>query len=432
MSNLDQKTLHQETLATHAGHDSATAPHGSVNVPLYLTNAFDFGTSERGAKLFALQELGQIYTRLTNPTVDALEARIAAVEGGKGGISASSGSAAIFNSIINLAGAGDNIIVAKKIYGGSSALLNNTLKNFGITSKIFDSDNADDLESLIDDKTKAIFFESLSNPQIAVADTQKIAKIADKYGVVTITDNTVATPALYQPLKHGADVSVSSATKYICGNGSVMGGVIATSEHLNAKLKSNKRYPYFNEPEINYHGLVFASLPDDFDLFTLRIKVILLRDIGACLSPFNAWQLLNGLETLNVRMDAVSKSALKIAEFLESHPKVKSVNYPALKSSPNYEKIQANFKNGGASGLMAFEVSDKETALKIANSTKIFRVMVNIGDSKSIITHPASTTHAQLSEADQLKVGISGGLIRLSIGLENTDDLINDLKSALA
>lgn len=424
--------LHQETLATHYAHDSAKEAHGSVNVPLYLTNAYDFGTSESGANRFALKELGQIYSRLTNPTVDVLEARIAAVEGGKGGISAASGSAAIFNAIVNLAGAGDNIIVAKKIYGGSAALLHNTLKNFGITAKTFDSDNGDDLEALIDDKTKAIFFESLSNPQIAVADTDKIAKIADKHGVVSIVDNTVASPALYQPLSHGTDVSVHSGTKYICGNGSVLGGLIATNAKLNAKLRGNSRYPYFNEPEPNYHGLVFASLSDDFDLFTLRIKTILLRDIGACLSAFNAWQLIQGLETLNVRMRAISASALKVAKFLESHPKVKSVNYPALESSANYERVKANFIEGLASGLLAFEVADKETALKVANGTEIFRVMVNIGDSKSIITHPASTTHAQLSEAEQIKAGISGGLIRLSVGLENTDDLINDLKKALS
>lgn len=426
------KNLAQETLATHYGYDSAKESYGSVNVPLYLTNAYDFGTSQVGANRFALKELGQIYSRLTNPTLDVLEARIAAVEGGKGGISAASGSAAIFYAIINLAKAGDNIIVAKKIYGGSAALLHNTLKNFGITAKTFDSDNGDDLESLIDDKTRAIFFESLSNPQIAVANTDKITAIADKYGVVSIVDNTVATPALYQPLKHGADVSVHSATKYICGNGSVLGGLIATSAKLNAKLRSNARYAYFNEPEPNYHGLVFASLPDDFDLFTLRIKTILLRDIGACLSAFNAWQLISGLETLNVRMKAISASALKVAEFLESHPKVKSVNYPALKSSPNYERVKTNFTEALASGLLAFEVADEETALKVANSTQIFRVMVNIGDSKSIITHPASTTHAQLSKAEQEKAGISGGLIRLSVGLENADDLINDLKKALS
>ncbi len=423
--------LHQETLATHFAHDSATAPHGSVGVQLYLTNAYDFGTSERGAKLFALQELGSIYSRITNPTIDVLESRIAAIEGGRAGISSATGSAAIFNSIINLASVGDNIIVAEKIYGGSTALLTNTLKNFGINAKIFDSENADDLENLIDDKTKAIFFESLSNPQISVADTDKITKIADKYGVVTVVDNTVATPMLYQPLKHGADVSVHSATKYICGNGSVMGGLIATNEKLNAKLRGNKRYPYFNDPEINYHGLVFADLPDDFDIFTLRIKIVLLRDIGATLSPFNAWGLIQGLETLSIRMDAISKSALKIAEFLEQHPKVKNVNYPALASSKANAKIKANFKNAQASGLLAFEVADKETAMKIANNTKIFRVMVNIGDSKSIITHPASTTHAQLNEADQLKAGITAGLIRLSVGLENTEDLINDLKNAL-
>lgn len=424
------QNLHPQTLATHAGYDSKKEQNGSVAVPLYLSNAFDFGTSETAAARFALAELGPIYSRLTNPTLDIFEARIAALEGAAGAISASSGSAATFYAIANIAGAGDNIIISNKIYGGSTALLNNTLKNFGITAKIFDVENPSSLEALIDDKTKAIFFESLSNPQIAVANTEEIVKIADKHGVITIVDNTVATPILYQPLKHGADVSLHSATKYICGNGSVLGGAIASAAHTNKKLAGNARYPLFNEPEANYHGLVYANLVEHFDIFTIRIKTILLRDIGATLSAFNAWQLIQGLETLSVRIKAISDSALKIAKFLSGVKGIKAVNYPGLESSPYYNYVKQNFTDGAASGLISFELENKEIAHKVANSTEIFRVIVNIGDSKSIITHPASSTHSQL-DADGLKnAGISGGLIRLSIGLEDADDLIADLTNA--
>ena len=424
------QNLHQETLATHAGYNSQKEQNGAVAVPLYLSNAFDFGTSQTAAARFALQELGPIYSRLTNPTVDVFEARVGALENAAGAISASSGSAAIFYAIANIASAGDNIIISNKIYGGSTALLGNTLKNFGINAKIFDVENPNSLESLIDAKTKAIFFESLSNPQIAVANTQEIVKIADKHGIITITDNTVATPILYQPLNHGVNVSVHSATKYICGNGAVLGGVIASAKSTNQKLANNPRYPLFNEPEANYHGLVFANLVEHFDIFTIRIKTILLRDIGASLSPFNAWQLIQGLETLSVRIKAISQSALKIAEFLSNTKGVKAVNYPGLKSSPYYEYVSKNFADGLASGLISFELESKELANEVVNSTELFRVIVNIGDSKSIITHPASSTHSQL-DADGLKnAGISAGLIRLSVGLENVDDLILDLQKA--
>lgn len=424
------QNLHQETLATHAGYNSQKEQNGAVAVPLYLSNAFDFGTSQTAAARFALQELGPIYSRLTNPTVDVFEARVGALENAAGAISASSGSAAIFYAIANIASAGDNIIISNKIYGGSTALLGNTLKNFGISAKIFDVENPSSLESLIDAKTKAIFFESLSNPQIAVANTQEIVKIADKHGIITITDNTVATPILYQPLNHGVNVSVHSATKYICGNGAVLGGVIASAKSTNQKLANNPRYPLFNEPEANYHGLVFANLVEHFDIFTIRIKTILLRDIGASLSSFNAWQLIQGLETLSVRIKAISQSALKIAEFLSNTKGVKAVNYPGLKSSPYYEYVSKNFTDGLASGLISFELESKELANEVVNSTELFRVIVNIGDSKSIITHPASSTHSQL-DADGLKnAGISAGLIRLSVGLENVDDLILDLQKA--
>ncbi|AGZ81776.1 O-acetylhomoserine aminocarboxypropyltransferase/cysteine synthase family protein [Campylobacter fetus] len=422
--------MQKETLATHFGYNSKDG-HGTMAVPIYQSTAYDFGSCETAANRFALKELGQIYSRLTNPTLDVFEARIAALEGAKAAISTSSGQAAIFYSIANLAEAGDNIIVAQKIYGGATTLLTHTIKRFGIKAKIFDSDSADDLEALIDDKTKAIFFETLSNPQIAISNVEKIVQIANRHNIVTVADNTVATPILFNPLKKGVDVVVHSASKYISGQGLSVAGAIASRDGLNDKLVSNPRYAHFNTPDESYHGLVYSNLAGMFDLFTLRIRLSLLRDIGATLSAFNAFQLIQGLETLSIRIKEHSKNALKVAEFLEKHPKVKSVNYPGLASSKLNSYVKANFTDGLASGLLSFDVGDAKTAAKILNNVKIFSVVVNIGDSKSIITHPASTTHQQLSKKELEDAGVSEGLIRLSIGLENADDLINDLKEAM-
>lgn len=417
----------QETLALHHGYDKQN--FGTMSVPIYQTTAYDFETAERAANLFALKELGPIYTRLNNPTTDVLEARAAAVEYGEAAIATASGQAAIFFAVANLAEAGDNILVAKKIYGGATTLLTHTLKRFGIKAKVFDSDSADDLESLIDDSTKAIFFETLSNPQIAIPNIEKIVQIAQKYNIISIADNTVATPILLQPLTLGVDVVVHSASKYISGQGSAIGGLIVEAKGLNAKLIGNPRYPQFNEPDESYHGLVYATLP--FPIFSLRVRLSLIRDIGAVISPFNSWLLIQGLETLSVRIKEHARNAYKVASFLASHPKVKSVSYPALESDPQHERAKKYFKEGMTSGLLSFEVESLEKAKYILNTTKLFSVVVNIGDSKSIITHPASTTHQQLSKEELEKAGVKEGVIRLSIGLENADDLIEDLKIAL-
>ncbi len=419
--------MHQETLALHYGYDKQA--FGTMSVPVYQTTAYDFGSAETAADRFALRELGPIYTRLNNPTTDVLEARIAALESAEAAIATASGQAAIFYAIANLAEAGDNIIVAKKIYGGATTLLTHTLKRFGIHAKVFESDHADDLEALIDDKTKAIFFESLSNPQIAIPNIEKIVSIAQKHAVVTVCDNTVATPILFQPLLSGIDVSVHSASKYINGQGSAIGGLIVEAKGLNAKLIGNPRYAHFNEPDESYHGLVYASLP--FPIFSLRIRLSLIRDIGATLSPYNAWLLIQGLETLALRMKEHSSNAYKVAAFLKAHPKVINVSYPGLESDPLHVRAKRYFKNAQTSGLLSFEVEGLAFAKQILNTTKLFSVVVNIGDSKSIITHPASTTHQQLSKEELEKAGIKEGLIRLSIGLENVDDLIEDLKIAL-
>ncbi|MCI6989653.1 MAG: aminotransferase class I/II-fold pyridoxal phosphate-dependent enzyme [Campylobacter sp.] len=421
--------MKKETLAIRAGYDSSSA-FGAMAVPIYLTTAYDFQTAEMGAKRFSLQDLGPIYTRLNNPTNDVLEKRIAELECGVAGIATSSGQSAIFGSIINLAAVGDNILVSDKIY--SNVLLNNILKRFGITSKLFDAENPENLENLIDDKTKVIFFETLSNPQISVSKTKEIANIANKHGIVTVVDNTVATPILYNPIKDGVDVVVHSASKYISGQGLSLGGLVVSGKNTNKKLIDNSRYTHFNEPDETYHGLVYASVAEVFDIFTLRFRFCILRELGLTASPFNAFQLIQGLETLDVRVRRHSENALKVAKFLESHSKVKAVNYPGLENSKANSIIKKSFADGLASGLLSFEVDSFETAKKVADNTEIFSVVVNIGDSKSIITHPASTTHSQLSEEEQLRVGIKPGLIRLSIGLENADDLIEDLRKALA
>ncbi|MBE0490926.1 MAG: O-acetylhomoserine aminocarboxypropyltransferase/cysteine synthase [Sulfurospirillum sp.] len=417
----------QETLALHYGYEHDG--FGTMAVPLYQTTAYDFGSAQKAANLFALKELGPIYTRLNNPTTDVFEARIAAVEGGEASLATASGQAAIFFAIANLAEAGDNILVARKIYGGSTTLLTHTLKRFGIQAKTFESDKADDLEALIDDKTKAIYFESLSNPQIAIPNIEKIVSIAQKHNIVSICDNTVATPILLQPLKLGVDVVVHSASKYITGQGLAIGGVIITRFGLNEKLIKNPLYPQFNEPDESYHGLVYADLP--FPLFTLRARLSLLRDIGAVPSPFSSWLFIQGLETLSIRMKQHSSNAYKVAKYLKSHPKVKSVNYPGLEDDPQHDKAVKYFKDAQTSGLLSFEVEDFESAKNILDSTKIFAVVVNIGDSKSIITHPASTTHQQLSSEELEVADIPEGLIRLSIGLESSEDLIADLAQAI-
>ncbi|WP_373032167.1 O-acetylhomoserine aminocarboxypropyltransferase/cysteine synthase family protein [Sulfurovum sp.] len=418
--------MHEQTLAVHAGYEKDA--QGTMAVPIYMSTAYEFRDTEHAANLFALKELGNIYTRLMNPTTDVFEKRFAALEGGVAAIGTASGMAAIFYAIANVAEAGDNIIVAKQVYGGTTTLTGHTLKRFGIETRYFNVRNPSEIEALVDDKTKIILFESITNPSIDVADFDAIVAIANKHNILTCVDNTVATPILCKPLEHGCDLSVHSASKYTTGQGLAIGGVIVERHNLVEKIKGNPRYAHFNEPDASYHGLVYSDVP--LPLFTLRTRLALLRDLGAAPSPFNSWLYIQGIETLPLRMKQHSSSALAIAEYLEAHPKVGKVNYPGLKSDANYELGQKYFK-GGHSGLLSFEVADKETAQKIADSTEIFSLVVNIGDSKSIITHPASTTHQQLSAQELIEAGVPGGLVRLSVGIEDTQDLIDDLAKAL-
>ncbi len=419
--------MHEQTLAIHAGYDKDSM--GTMAVPIYQTTAYEFRDTEHAANLFALKELGNIYTRLMNPTTDVFEKRFAALEGGVAAIGTASGMAAIFYAIANVAEAGDNIIVAKQVYGGTTTLTGHTIKRFGIETRYFNVNNPSEIEALVDKKTKIILFESITNPSIDVADFDAIVAIANKYNILTCVDNTVATPILCKPFEYGVDIVVHSTSKYTTGQGLALGGILVERHDLVEKIKGNARYSHFNEPDESYHGLIYSDLP--LPLFTLRVRLALMRDLGATPAPFNSWLNIQGLETLPLRMKQHSSSALAIAEFLEAHPKVKKVNYPGLKSDVNYKNAQKYLK-GGFSGLLSFEVEDKETAQKIADSTEIFAVVVNIGDSKSIITHPASTTHQQLSAQELKDAGVPGGLIRLSVGLEDTRDLIDDLTRALA
>ncbi|MCI2236600.1 aminotransferase class I/II-fold pyridoxal phosphate-dependent enzyme [Helicobacter sp. CaF467b] len=428
MPNLTHNNFSQETLALHAGYTYDS--QRTLSVPIYQNTAYSFESLQQAAARFGLQELGNIYSRLTNPTTDILGARLAAIEGGAFGVPTSSGSAAIFYALVNLAQNGDNIVFSNKIYGGTQTLLVHTLKRFGIEARVFDIDDIDNtLEKVIDSKTKAIFFESLSNPQIAIADAEKITKIAKAHGIVSVCDNTVATAFLHKPFDYGVDIAVYSLSKYVNGQGSALGGAVIERNGLNELIKDNPRYLPFNTPDESYHGLVYASLP--LPIFSIRLITEWLRNIGATLSPQNAWIILQGLETLELRIQKHSANALEVAKFLESHPKVKSVNYPALSSNPYHHLVNKYFTNNQCSGLISFESESFEEAQKICNALELFAIVANIGDSKSLIIHPASTTHSQLSQKELDLAGITPATIRLSIGLESPLDLIADLKQAL-
>ncbi|EAK2185552.1 aminotransferase class I/II-fold pyridoxal phosphate-dependent enzyme [Campylobacter jejuni] len=419
--------FNKETLALHGAYNFDT--QRSISVPIYQNTAYNFENLDQAAARFNLQELGNIYSRIGNPTSDVLGQRLANVEGGAFGIPVSSGMAACFYALVNLASSGDNVAYSNKIYGGTQTLISHTLKNFGIEAREFDIDDLDSLEKVIDQNTKAIFFESLSNPQIAIADIEKITQIAKKHKIVSICDNTVATPFLLQPFKHGVDIIVHSLSKYVSGQGSALGGALIERKDLNDLLKNNDRYKAFNTPDPSYHGLNLNTL--DLPIFSIRIIITWLRDLGASLAPQNAWLLLQGLETLAVRIEKHSQNAEKVANFLNSHPDIKGVNYPTLASNAYHNLFKKYFDKNFASGLLSFEAKDYEHARRICDKTQLFLLAANLGDSKSLIIHPASTTHSQLSEEELQKAGIKKTTVRLSIGLENSDNLIADLKQAI-
>ena len=402
----------------------------SIDTPLYMTTAYDFGSAEFAASSFMLEQgTDNVYTRVGNPTNAALEEKISELEGGSGALATASGMSAITYAILNIAESGDNIIASNQLYGGTITLFSQTFKKLGIEVRFFDIDATEDISDLIDEKTKCIFFETISNPSIDLPDFESIITIANQHNLLTIVDNTVATPILCQPLLLGIDIVVHSASKYITGQGTAIGGLIIERKNLVQKIKDNSRYKYFNEPETSYHGLVFSDCPASSILFTFRTRMIVLRDTGACMSPFNAWIFIQGLETLSLRIMEHSKNALKVAKWLSEQNIVKQVNYPLLETDANYTKA-TRYLSKGASGLVSFEVKDFKMAKSILDNVEIFSIVANIGDSKSIINHSASTTHQQLSKAELKKAGISEGLIRLSVGIEYCDDLIDDLKKS--
>ena len=412
--------MKKETIAINYGYKKDN--NRTMNIPIYQTTAYEYESIESAAKLFALEEEGNIYTRIGNPTTEIFEKRIAKLEGGISAMAVASGMASIFYSIANLVKQGDNVIASTKLYGGTITLLTQTLKSFGVEVKYFDVHKSEELNNLIDNKTKVIIFESIANPALSVPDFETIVNIADKKGVVTICDNTIATPFGCQPIKLGVDVVVHSASKYIVGNGSAIAGVLVESKKCKTKLKNNE---YFSKPDESYHGLVYL---DKFqNPFIARAKLALLRDFGAVISPFNSWLLLQGLETLSLRVKQHSKSAKKIAKFLQKQGF--KVNYPFLKSNLNYKFAKKYLKYGG--GIISFEVDTYEQAKQIVKKLKLFSLVTNIGDSKSIVTHPASTTHQQLTKQELKEAGVPEGLIRLSIGLENVNDLIKDLEKGI-
>ena len=421
------KKLHFETLQLHVGQEQADPATDSRAVPIYQTTSYVFHNSQHAADRFGLRDAGNIYGRLTNSTQDVLEKRIAALEGGVAALAVASGAAAITYTIQALAQAGDHIVSQKTIYGGSYNLLAHTLKQFGVETTFVDAHNLEEVEKAIKPNTKAIYLETLGNPNSDIPDIDKIAEIAHKHGLPVVIDNTFGTPYFIRPFEHGADIVVHSATKFIGGHGTTLGGIIVDSGKFDWK-KSGK-YPNIAAPNPSYHGVSFADAVGPA-AFVTYVRAILLRDQGAAISPFNAFLLLQGIETLSLRLDRHAENTKKVVEFLQNHPKVAKVNHPSLLDHPDHALYEKYFPNGGAS-IFTFEIKGgKETAWKFIDNLKIFSLLANGADVKSLVIHPATTTHSQLSDEELADQGISQSTIRLSIGTEHYEDIIDDLQNA--
>ena len=415
------------TNALHAGHDT-TINGGTRAVPIYQSTAFVFNDSDHAANLFSLAETGNIYTRINNPTNDILEQRLATLEGGIAAVVTASGTAAISTTLLVLLKSGDHIVASNSLYGGTYNLLNVTLPRLGITTTFVDPADPNNFGKAVQDNTRAIFVESLGNPKLDVLDLKAISAEAKAAKVPFIVDNTVATPALLNPIEHGANIVIHSLTKYINGNGTALGGAIIDAGTFDY---SNSNFPEFTEPSAGYHGLVYHEALGPA-AFIAKVRIEGLRDHGAALSPFNAFQIIQGLETLEIRIQKHSENALALAQWLENRDEVTWVNYPGLKTSKYYAQAEAYLPKG-QSGIVTFGVKGGfVSAKKIADETKLFSLLANIGDTKSLIIHPASTTHQQLDEAAQESTGVTKDLIRLSVGLENIGDLQADLEQAFA
>ena len=430
---MAQEDLHFDTLQLHAGQvvDPTT---NSRAVPIYQTSSYVFNDSEHAANLFGLKEFGNIYTRLMNPTTDVFEKRIAALEGGVAALATSSGQAAQFIALTNILQAGDNLVSTSYLYGGTYNQFKVQFKRIGITVKFVDGDKPSDFEKLIDEKTKAIYLETIGNPRFNIPDFDAIATVAKKHNIPLVVDNTFgAAGYLFRPIEHGANIVVESATKWIGGHGTSIGGVIVDAGNFNW---ANGKFQQFTEPSEGYHGLKFWDVfgaPGPFGniAFIIRSRVEGLRDYGPTLSPFNAFLFLLGLETLSLRVQKHVDNALEVAQWLSKHPKVEYVEYPGLPNSP-YHELGKKYLKHGFGGVLAFKVrAGKEAADKLVNSLKLISHLANVGDAKTLIIHPASTTHQQLSEAEQLSSGVVPGVLRLSVGIENIEDIKNDIEQAL-
>jgi O-acetylhomoserine (thiol)-lyase len=426
--NPNKRNFGFSTLQLHAGY-SPDPTTGSCAVPIYQTTSYQFKSTEHAANLFALKELGNIYTRLMNPTTDVLEQRIAALEGGVAALASSSGHAAQAQAIFTLAGAGDHIVSSSRLYGGTYNQFHYTLPKLGIEVSFVDPADPKNFEKAIRPNTKILYGETLGNPDIAVFPFEEVAEIAKEHKVVLFIDNTLATPYLFRPFEWGANVVTHSTTKFIGGHGTSIGGVLVDGGNFDY---TSGRYPGFTEPDPSYHGLVYASLLGaGLPPFAIKARVQVLRDIGACQSPFNSWQTIQGIETLSIRMERHVQNTQIVAEFLEKHPKVSWVKYPGLKSHPDYDRAK-RYLPKGAGAILGFGIKGgAEAGRKFIERLQLFSHLANVGDAKSLAIHPATTTHSQLSADEQVAAGVSPDFIRLSIGIEDVDDILWDLDQAL-
>lgn len=427
MSKLNERTLKFETKQLHVGQESADPTTDARAVPIYQTSSYVFHNSEHAAARFGLRDAGNIYGRLTNPTQGVFEERIAALEGGVAALAVASGAAAVTYTIQNLAQNGDHIVAAKTIYGGTFNLLAHTLPLSGITTTFVDANNLDEIESAIKENTKAVFIETLGNPNSNVVDIEEIAKIAHSHKIPLVIDSTFGTPYLIRPIEYGADIVVHSATKFIGGHGTAIGGVIVDSGKFD--WEASGKFASLTEPNPSYHGISFTKAVGPA-AFVTKIRAILLRDTGAALSPFHAFLFLQGLETLSLRVERHVENTLKVVDYLSRHPQVENVNHPSLKDAPTHELYNKYFPNGAGS-IFTFEIKGgEEEAKKFIDNLQVFSLLANVADVKSLVIHPASTTHSQLTQEELVDQGIKPNTIRLSIGTEHIDDIIFDLEEA--
>ncbi|MCM1449413.1 MAG: O-acetylhomoserine aminocarboxypropyltransferase/cysteine synthase [Clostridiales bacterium] len=426
---MSQNKLHFETLQLHVGQETPDPATDACAVPIYQTTAYVFKNSQHAADRLALKDPGNVYGRLTNPTQDILEKRIAALEGGVAALAVASGAASIYYALQNIALSGDHIVAANNLYGGTTNLLANTLPTGGVTTTFVNIHNLDEIEAAIKPNTKAVYCETFGNPNSDVTDLDAVAGIAHRHGIPLIVDNTFGTPYLIRPIEHGADIVVHSATKFLGGHGTTLGGIIVDSGNFDWNAYPDK-FHTLAKPDPNYHGAIFTEMAGNA-AFVTRVRAVLLRDTGATISPFNAFLLLQGIETLSLRVERHVENALKVVEYLAAHPLVDKVNHPSLPSHPDHELYMKLFPQGAGS-IFTFNIKGgKEAAWKFIDSLKIFTLLANVADVKSLVIHPATTTHSQLSDEELLATNITPATIRLSIGTEHIDDLIADLDQAL-